>query len=96
MDILGIQDYRIIHLETIHYENLLTRKLMTSSAWKNDCGVAQCGEGIIVNNNAAKSLSKVESNSNRILIIHFTGNPKTTVIVTYSPTKDATDEDIQQ
>ena len=58
--------------------------------------MAQGGVGILVNNNAAKSLSKVESRSNRILIIHFTGNPKTTVIVTYSTTNVATDEDIQQ
>ena len=38
----------------------------------------------------------VESRSNKILIIHFIGNGKTTVIVTYSPTNVATDEDIQQ
>ena len=94
--ILGIQEHRIIHQETIHYENLLGRKLITSSAWRNDCGAAQGGVGILVNNNAAKSLSKVESRSSRILIIHFTGNPKTAVIVTYSPTNVATDEDIQQ
>ena len=55
--------------------------LITSSAWRNDCGLAQGGVGMLVNNNAAKSLSKVKSRSNRILIIHFT--PKTTVIVTY-------------
>ena len=94
--ILGIQEHRIIHQETIHYENLLGRKLITSSPWRNDCGVAQGGVGILVNNNAAKSFSKVETRSNRILIIHFTGNPKTTVIVTYSPTNVATYEDIQQ
>ena len=58
--------------------------------------MAQGGVGILVNNNAAKSLSKVEPRSNRILIIPFTGNPKTTVIVTYSPTNVATDKDIQQ
>ena len=58
--------------------------------------MAQGEVGILVNNNAAKSLYKIESWSNRILIIHFTGNPKTTVIVTYSPTNYATDEDVQQ
>ena len=94
--ILGIQEHRIIHQETIHYENLLGRKLITSSAWRSDCGAAQGGVGILVNNNAAKSLSKVELRSNRILIIHFTGKPKTAVTVTYSPTNVATDEDIQQ
>ena len=93
---LGIQEHRVIHQDTIHYENLLGRKLITSSAWRNDCGVAQGRVGILVNNNGAKLLSKAESRSNRILIIHFTGNTKTTVIVTYSPTNVATDEDIQQ
>ena len=86
--ILDIQEHRIIHQETICYENLLGRKLITSSAWRNDCGVARGGV-------ATKSLSKVESRSNRILIIHFTGSPKTTVIVTYSPTNVPIDEDIQ-
>ena len=94
--ILDIQEKRIIYQETIHYKNLLGRKLITSSAWRNDCGVAQGEVGILVNNNAAKSLSKVKSRSNRMLIIHFTDNPITTVIVTYSPTNVATDEDIQQ
>ena len=81
--ILGIQEHRIIHQETICYENLLGRNLITSSALRNDCGAVQGGVGILVNNNATQSLSKVESRSNRILTIHFTGNPKTTVIVTY-------------
>ena len=54
--ILGIQEHRIIHQATISYENLLGRKLITSSAWRNDCGAAQGGVGILVNNNAAKSL----------------------------------------
>ena len=93
---IGIQEHRIIHQETIHYENLLGRILITSSAWRNDCWVAQGGVRILVNNNAANSLSKVESRSNRILIIHFTGNHKTAVIVTYLPTNVSTDEDIQQ
>ena len=51
--------------------------------------MAQGGVGILVNNNVTKS------RSNRILIIHITGNPKTTVRVTYSPTNVATDEDIK-
>ena len=58
--------------------------------------MTQGGVGILVNNKTAKSLSKVESRSNRILIIRFTSNPKTTVIVTYSPTNVVTDEEIQQ
>ena len=72
--ILGIQEHTIIHQETICYENPLGRKLITSSAWRNDCGVAQGGIGILVNNNVANSLSKVESRCKRILIIHFTSN----------------------
>ena len=96
IDILSIQEHRIIHQETICYENLLGRKLITSSAWRNECGVTQGRVGILVNNNAAKSLSKVESRFNRILIIHFMSKPKTTAIITYSPTNVATDEDIQQ
>ena len=94
--ILGIQEHRFIHQETISYENLLGRKLITSSTWRNDCEAAQGGVGILVNKNAAKSIHKVEFRSNRILIIHFTGNPKTAITVTYSPTNVATDEDIQQ
>ena len=94
--ILVITEHRIIHQETIYYENLLGRKLIRSSAWRNDCGTAQGGVGILVIAMQPKSLSKVESRSNRILIIHSTGNPKTAVIVTHSSTNVATDEDIQQ
>ena len=43
-----------------------------------------------------KSLSGVESRGDRNLIANFTGNPKTSVIVTYSPTNASSEDELEK
>ncbi|XP_072050068.1 uncharacterized protein [Amphiura filiformis] len=48
VEVLGIQEHRIIHAEPIRYENILDRTLITTSATKNDAGAAVGGVGILL------------------------------------------------
>ncbi|XP_072015018.1 uncharacterized protein [Amphiura filiformis] len=43
VEVLGIQEHRIIHDEPIRYEDILGRTLITTSATKNDAGAAVGG-----------------------------------------------------
>ena len=94
IDILGIQEHRIIHQEPTRYERCNGHLLITSSAWWNDNQAAMGGVGILLGPKAIKALSGVVPFDNRILLANLTGNPKTTIIVTYSPTSASTDEEI--
>ena len=41
-----------------------------------------------------KALSSIEKINDRIIVAHFNGNPKCTVVVVYSPTNVSKKEDI--
>jgi exonuclease III len=89
IDILGIQEHRIVHDEPVKYENILGKTLITTSAERNSAGAAVGGVGILLNTHAKASLASIKAYNNRILIANFQGNPATTVIVTYCPTNVA-------
>ena len=93
IDILGIQEHRIVHNEPVKYEDMLGSTLITTSATKNKAGAATGGVGIMLSSKAKRSLSNVLAHTDRILIANFQGNPAVTVIVNYSPT-NVTEEDI--
>jgi hypothetical protein len=95
IDVLGIQEHRIVHSEPIGYESIQGRTLITTSATRNTAGAAIGGIGVLLSPKAYRSLSSVKSHTPLILIANFHGNPKTTVIVTYCPT-NVTDEDITE
>ena len=86
IEVLGIQEHRILHEEPVRYESILDRTLITTSATKNKARAATGGVDIVLNNYAKNSLASVRSYDDRILIANFQGNPATTVIVTYCPT----------
>ena len=65
---------------------------MTSSGWRNQVQASQGGVGLLLGPTARKALLKVKSTHCRILVAEFDGNPKTTVIVVYSPTNCASEE----
>ena len=93
IDILGIQEHRIIHSDTVQYEAFQEgTNLITTSAWRNTQNASCGGIGALLNNMAFRSLAGVTSFTQRILIMNFAGNPATTVIVTYAPTEAADSE----
>ena len=89
IEILGIQEHRIIHDDPIEFRRIGTSCLVTSSGWRNDAQASQGGVGLLLGKTAKKSLLDVKKISKRIMVAVFDGNPKTTVIVIYSPTNTA-------
>ena len=49
LDILGIQEHRIMHDETVKYNTIGHSTLITTPAWKNDQGASTAGIGIMLN-----------------------------------------------
>lgn len=86
VEILGIQEHRILHDEPVRYETILSKTLITTSATRNSAGAAVGGVGILLNTHAKDSLASVRPHTDRILIVNLQGNPATTIIVTYCPT----------
>ncbi|XP_015753298.1 PREDICTED: uncharacterized protein LOC107333054 [Acropora digitifera] len=95
IDLIGIQEHRIVHDQPIQYQFIQGRSLITSSAWKNVCGAAIGGVGILLGAKASRALISVRSHSDRILVANFKGNPASTVITVYSPTNTAEDKTIE-
>ena len=94
IDILGLQEHRIVHEDTpVRYEEMLGNTLITTSAWRNSAGAAQGGVGILISSRVAKCLAGVKSISPRVLRVNFTGNPACTIIVGYAPTSNASEEE---
>ena len=89
LEILGIQEHRIVHDESLRYEKILGRTLITSSATRNSMGAAVGGIGILLNTGSLNALANIKSYTDRILVATFQGNPATSVIVTYCPTNVA-------
>ncbi|XP_078661569.1 uncharacterized protein LOC144905694 [Branchiostoma floridae x Branchiostoma belcheri] len=92
IDVLGIQEHRIVHEEEVKHEVINGQQLITTSATRNQAGAAVGGVGIMLGSTASSSLAKVTKNTERILTASFQGNPVASIIVTYCPTNTA-DED---
>ncbi|KAI8514657.1 hypothetical protein Bbelb_072480 [Branchiostoma belcheri] len=92
IDVLGIQEHRIVHEEEVKHEVINGQQLITTSATRNQAGAAVGGIGIMLGSTASSSLAKVTKNTERILTASFQGNPVASIIVTYCPTNTA-DED---
>ena len=96
MDILGIQEHRIIHDDPVEFRKIGTSYLVTSSGWRNDSQASQGGVGLLLSQKAKKALLDVKHISKRILIAEFDGNPKTTVVVIYSPHNSSDPSEVEQ
>ena len=100
MEILGIQEHRIIHKgdkpDPIEFKRIGSSCLITSSGWRNESQASQGGVGLLLGPKARKALLKVRSINERILIAEFDGNPKTTVIVVYAPNNSADEEEVKE
>jgi len=86
IDILGIQEHRRVHEESVAFSRLEGQYLITSSAWRNQTQASVGGVGLMLSSRARKALRRVTSHTERILVAEFNSNPVTTVIVAYSPT----------
>ena len=87
--ILGVIDHKIVHNERsdddIVYNQVNSSLFITSSAWRNDVNAAVGGVGIMINKRVSSVLSEVIQWNESIITATFEGNPKTTIIVHYSP-----------
>ena len=89
--VLGIQDHKIVHEEKVRSEEIHGCVLITTSAWRNRRNAAVGGGGLMINNSTSNVLTDVGSFNERMIIVHFNGNPKVTLIVQYSPTEGSDD-----
>jgi len=93
---LGIQEHSIVHSDELNFQKINNNThLITTSATRNSTGRAVGGVGFILTNTAYESISLIKPISPRILLISFNGNPRLTLITTYSPTEGAPDEEAE-
>ena len=96
--VIGIQEHRIVHNDNsqLQYENLPEGfQLVTASASRNSVGAAVGGIGVLLSASAKKALLSIRYISTRTMQVTFSGNPKTSVIVTYAPTDVSDDEEVK-
>ena len=98
ISLIAIQEHsRLIHEEPLNHDSLGDNWLLiTTSATRNTLNAVIGGVGILLNPHAKMALESIETISDRTLMATFNGNPKCTVILTYSPvnvtSEDATKE----
>ena len=96
MEILGIQEHRIVHQEPIRIEKVKKGvTLVTTSAWRNGAGAATGGVGFLMKSKAFEAISLIKPYGSRVLTISFNGNPRLTTITAYSPTEAAPAEEAE-
>ena len=97
ISIIAIQEHRLIHEEPLKHHSLGDNCLLkTSSATGNSMNAAIGGVGILLNPHAKLALESIETISDRTMIETFNGNPKCTVISTYSLTNVTSEDTIQE
>ena len=97
ISIIAIQEHRLIHEEPLKHHSLGDNWLLiTSSATRNTTKAAIGGVGILLNPHAKLALESIETISERTMIEAFNGNPKCTVISTYSPTNVTSENAIKE
>ena len=67
---------------------------ITSSASINNYNASLGGIGMVVDNDSFNCLLSAENISPRILVLTFSGNPKTTHICCYSPHNQSSEEEV--
>ena len=97
ISIIAIQKHRLIHEEPLKHHSLGDNWLLiTSSATQNTMNAAMGGVGILLDPRANLALESIETISERTMIATFNGNPKCTVISTYSATNVTSEDTIQE
>ena len=77
MEILGIQEHRIVHQEPIKIEKFKEGvSLVTVSAWRNGAGAATGGVGFLLTRRAYNAISLIKPYGSRVLTISLNENPR--------------------
>lgn len=96
IEILGIQEHRIVHQEPIRVEKFKEGvSLVTVSAWRNGTMAATGGVGFLLSSKAYSAISLIKPYGSRVLTMSFDGNPRLTAITVYSPTEAAPAEEAE-
>jgi hypothetical protein len=86
VEILGVQEHRIVHEEPIKIEKFKKGIcLITTSAWRNAVGASNGGVGIMVTRRAYGAITLIKSYGPRVLTVSFDGSPRLTVIILGGP-----------
>ena len=97
LEVLGVQEHRVVHSEDLkvehHQEGV---RFISVSAWRNGSGASVGGVGALVSRKAYDSICLMRGFGSRILLISFSGNPRTSVVVVNSPTEAASDEEAEE
>ena len=97
ISIIAIQEHRLIHEEPLKRHGRGDNWLViTSSATRNTMNATIGGVGILLTLQAKLALESIKTISERTMIAIFKGNPKCTVISTYSPTNVTSEDTIQE
>ena len=97
ISVITIQEHRLVHEEPLKHHSLGENWLLiTSSATQNTLNAAIGGAGILLNPHANLALESIENISERTMLATSNGNPKYTVISTYSPTNVTSEDTIQE
>ena len=78
-------DHKIVHDDLIEYHEKDNSTLTTTSATRNANNTPIGGIGLLLNRRSSASLAEIKPYNSRILVVHFNGNPATTIIVHYAP-----------
>ena len=95
IDVICLQEHRIIHKDEIAKESLYESFLLTRSATKNSVSAAVGGVGFLLSRRGMNSLINVEKINERVAILTPEGNPRTTIINCYSPTNISSETEIE-
>ena len=95
IDVICLQEHRVIHKDEIAKESLYENFLLTRSATKNSVNAAVGGVGFLLSRRAMNSLINVEKINERVTILTLEGNPRTTIINCYSPTNISSEIEIE-
>ena len=68
--------------------------MITTSAWRNQNQASAGGIGILLDSKAEQALREIIKWTERIMSVHFNGNPLTTVIIHYSPCEGSNEAEV--
>ena len=95
IDVIYLQEHRIIHKDKIANESLYENSLLTCSATKNCVNAATGGVGFLLSRRAMDSLINVQKINERIAILMLERNPRTTILNCYSSTNVSSETEIE-
>ena len=96
LSLVSVQEHRLRHEELVKFHKLSAEyTFVTSSATTNNSNASVGGIGTVLNRDSMNCLLSAESVSSRILVLSFSGNPRTTHICCYSPHNQSSEEEVE-